>query len=338
MIFRGETRDTWFLEKTPGSPNYSFDKKRGSCGSEYWLKWDGTNTNLPRARLDFLGYSQEIAEAQKLGNKWYVHRHIPFEHPNEPDYLYADSIQKITGDIPARSGPSRDDNDVMEYDEALMSVVYTSLPYKVLTDQELMAATGGTFPDESKLLRYTSTNIVLSARVERIPSGSALKWVGLPLATNPVGPATMTNVGHFNIIEFDVKITWYQIPLLMVPWGVISEAFNKTNLETLGQRSAASYVVFPPKTLIFLGATVSDPFPMPNNALAVDIQYAFRWKPLGANAFMRWDAQTDITGAAVTGPAYQFATRNGIAAGTPLYTTYQFDRLFWGPNQPLALG
>lgn len=338
MQVRGVNRDTFMLEKVPGSPTYSFDGKRGSCSSEFYIKWDGNNVNLPRARKDFIGYSEEIAAAQKLGNKWYIHRFIPYEHPNEPNYLFADSIQKITGDIPARYGPSRDVNEVVEYDEALCNVVFTSRDYEILTDAELMAATGGTFPDESKLLRYTKTKIDPAGRAERIPSGAALKWIGNPQLVGG-GAVSMTNVGHFNIVEFDVQITWYQIPLAMVPFGSIQEAANKTNEADLGQRAQSNYVVFPAKTLIFIGAKISEPYRMVNGLLAVDIQYAFRWKTLGANSFMRYDATTDITGAVVPqGPHYQLVSRTGTSNGAPLYETFKMDRLFWGPNQPTTLG
>lgn len=338
MVVRGDPRATAILERVPDSPTFSFDLRRGSVNTQYWLKWDGTNTNIPEAVKDFLGYSKETLFSEKIGGKWYIKRHIPFEHPSFPDYLFCDSIQTIKGDVPARYGNTRDVNDVVEYDLALVNPIFASRPYRILTDGQLKNATGGTFPDESKWLRYITMTFTPTTKVQKIPSGNAFKWTSTPRDTNNQ-PVPASNIGNVVLTEADVVITHYQVPVTMIPWEAILETSRgRTNSDTVGSLLPGSPGQFDPSHLLYLGAKMTEPYPMPSGEWAVDIAHQMRYFPFGPNSFLRWDATRMVEAngvlTEVTRPAFQLVTRTGNpVSGQRLYPSIPYNRLFWGPDQ-----
>jgi hypothetical protein len=331
MVVRNVPRFTWLAEKMPGSPIYSFSATEAKGSSKFYVAWDDEHNNLSQARLDFLGYSEGVSideAVENFGGKRFVRRIIPYEHPNEPDYLFADAIQKIEGDVPIGS-PSKDSSDVAMYDEALFDIQYSSRPFQVLTDKELqdrirlLPGGGGLYPDESSLLRYVSIQTQGAGKTERIPPNAAsLKWVGNP-PDPPAARRPMNNSCVVNLVEGQVQITWYQIPVEMVPWRSIFVCLGCTNEDALGP--------FPAKTLVLQVPKIGVPYRMATGEFAVDVLYNFLWKPFGANAFLRWDAISDD--GLTSGPQYQLATRDGTADGKGLFPVRLFNGLFWGPAQ-----
>ena len=331
LFVRGEPRITRFREKIVASPSYSFSPGEGRATAEYWIAGDLDNANVPNAALDFLGYST----IGILDNKKFVSRITPYDHPNFHDYLFADSIQKMVGDVPLlHNGPSKDVNAVAAYDEWAITLNFSARPYEVLSDAELMKKTGLAFCDESKLHRYVNVQILPTGRAERIPSGVALYWVGWPTAGVGLGPALMSNTGVVNIVEASVSITWYQIPATLIPWDAIKDCMGKTNSDAIGSANNTFYAFFAEGTLICLAPRISPMYRMANGRFAADVTYSFLYKYYGANSFLRWNAEEDSFGNPSTGPTYQVATRDGTLGGGKLYPAVAFNRLFWGADQP----
>lgn len=329
LIVRGDVRDTQYAEDAVDTQQFSWDGKRGACSIRHVMKWDRTHTAVKQMWKDYLGYS---FKAPAKAGKIYISRIIPWEHPNYLRQLYADSIQKGKGDVPAaQRGDSRDAAGAMQYDELWLDVVMSTRNYAILDDAELEAAANTTYPDESKLLRYVDVQVTPASRMERIPSGVTFRWVGSPLT--PAGAqVNAQNIGVMQVVEFDVHITHFQIPLQAIPWVAMDRCYGKTNSDALGADSS-TFPYFNAETMIYGGGKITPAYPMPDGSFAVDILHAFKWKPYGANAFMRWDATTDITGAAVTGPTWQLLTRTGFAGGTGPFPKVKFNPLFWGPDQ-----
>lgn len=314
-MVRGLQRDTRFRERVPLSPRFSVDKKVRRSTSEYYMPWGlvGHDSEINVAVKDFLGYSTPLKNAanQVIG----ISRYIPYPHPSFDRVLYADTVQNMEGDV----AQGIDVNDVAVYDEAKVAVTFTSYPYQILTDDEMLAAG---YTSEASLQRYVTITTKTAGRYENVPTASGMKWFG----TNVL----FANKSAVILGEGDVSIIWHQVPIEAIPWDAINSCMGCVDEVAVGDagvyKFAASSYMGPILQLaagrdkakfLCLVPEFSEPYLMSNDGMAVDIKYNFKFYPFGANSFFRWD----------TG---QFE-RPVTAGGVPFFPLARFNPLFWGP-------
>jgi hypothetical protein len=313
-----QLRATRFRERVPLSPKFSADKRMRRSTSEYYIPWGEQVRGhiLDQAITDFLGYSEPILEAGVVTG---IRRIIPYPHPSFPNYLYAESVKNIEGDV----AQGKDPQLIAKYDEAKVSLEFSSLPYKVLTDDE-MAARG--YTHEATLQRYVSITCKTTGRYEKVPTASGMKWFG----TNVL----FANSSSVILGEGDLSIIWHQIPIEAIPWTAINACMGCVDETAIGDvggvyRFASDSYMGPilqtsagrdrPKFLCLV-PEFSDPYTMSNGEKAIDVNYRFKFYPYGANYFYRWDAG-----------AFQ---KPVTAGGVPFFPLARLSTLFWGPGPP----
>jgi len=304
---RGEPRWTQVREGVPGSPEYAFSTDSGRCARHYYVNW---HTNDPgfvwQVAKDFLGYSE--VKVDGYGNK-YISRVIPHDHPHFPNYFYADSISRISGDIPI----GRDSGKVAVYDEAHVTVSYSAPMHKVLTDAELMTAAGSSWPDESSLRRYVVFQTRPSGYYQTLPFANALYWVS---DTGPYEP--VTNKVVTLLPEGDLAVMWHQIPWTAVPWTAIYDLMGKCNEGTFGYSGSMIGVIGAQK-LVCLAPEIN-PIRLVNGEYGANIVYRFKHFPNGANHFYYFRRGT--------AGSWRQTSYTGQANGDKLYPPGDFRRLF----------
>lgn len=307
MVVRKIPRQTMFREKVPESHKFSADRKSGTGKKQFYIAAQSDGKHIRQAFKDFLGYSS--AQKDVDGNTTGIFRIIPHELAEPADYLFAERISNLEGDVAL----GQDENLDPLYDENKVSVEYATFPYKFKTDSEVL-------PNfEHTLQRYVSIKIDPTGRYEKIPTAQSMKWF-----TDNV---PMSNQAAVILCEADVFITWYQIPLDAIPWTAITNCSGKTDSNNGGARFtflASSYMgpVLRPaigsvlSQFVCMTPKITEAYPMADGNLAVDITYYFKFYPYGANRFYRWDQGM-----------FQLAVTNN---GQPFFPAANFNTLFWG--------
>lgn len=145
---------------------------------------------------------------------------------------------------------------------AEVTIVYGSLPYRVLSDEDTTKTSAGD-PDESLLKRYVNRVGVPSSRHVQFPSG-ALKWEGVGLPALPSKKFATQTAGRM-LPYTDVVYTWYQVP--GVPKVLFEGAIGKVN--------SVSFDIFAPETLL-LTAVDLIPHRMVSGERSFDISFRCR--------------------------------------------------------------
>jgi hypothetical protein len=313
---RGVARNTLVREAAPGSPEYAFAGAGGNnkCVRRFYMQWGQNPAVIWNAAKDFLGLSS-IRIDPNMGKK-FVSRTIPCDNPNfllapppptvDPSFYYAESMPQVAGDVPAY----QDSNKVGTFDEAKLTVVYSTMPYGILTDGELAAATG-TYADESSLLRYVSFEEKTGGYYQTIPLAGALKWV-------PDGKDMVMKKGVI-LPEGDLHITWHQIPIAAYPNTAIAACVKASNNAPLGNPNSLVGAIptgqlvclWPQKQLVKLT----------DGTWGLNVHYFFKRYPQGANSFYRFQAAPGVSG-------FQPATFTGAAGGAQLFPPADFNALF----------
>lgn len=318
------------------SPKYSFSSSKGTAAAEYKMPWadlsnlQAANLQIFQAKRDFLGYSEPVYNNGNNGKVVGISRIIPYPHPQDPNYLYADAISNIQGDVPL----GIDSNNLAQYDEASMSVTFSSREYTIVDS--------GIF-DEFKLQQYVTIKVEPTGRYERIPNPSAMRFYNPQAQLVPGGTGVLSvmpggnftgpvvsNAAVFTIAEGEVFITWHQIPVEAIPWTAISTCVGCCDSDrdpntALFNFLADTYLgpILQPSTgrnkpvFLCLVPKISDPYPMVNGRFAVDIQYRFKYYPFGVNYFYNWNIA-------------QFTLAGNTTTGRLLYQAAHFNTLFWG--------
>jgi hypothetical protein len=328
-------RQTQFREITsPPSPSYSVDQSQGKCTRRVRVPWDNFNQNLPQMFIDYLGYSEGIGKAGPQGLPQQISRILPIAHPNFPNYLFAESLQSVEGDVPGDT-PNQDaaGGSVGFYEEAVVQVVYSSRDYEFVPDATVFAVPAG----EAQLTRYVTISVKTTAKYENLPAPSALLWAIAP-------QEALINKAAVILCEADVQIIWRQIPLNCVPLAAINATIGCCNDNPLGLPSnpyapflgvvgfpvagngnqAAAFGPNYDGKLVCLAPEFSKQYKMANGLPALDITYRFKSYPFGANFFFRWQ-----TGRME--PTYIPLPPPNVAGLTgQIYKRANFNLLFWG--------
>lgn len=294
-----ETKLREITVKGKNSPKYSFGLREAKATAEYKMPWDVNGVNVFTAKRDFCGYSEAVFDNVAIVG---INRTIPYPHPQDPNYLYADAVTNIEGDVPL----GQDSNQVALYDEASVSVAFSN--------RNFVIGDSGIF-DESELLQYVTISVQPTGRYERVPNPQFYRFYpstnvsvvaqepdGSLLAQGAGIPTEIvTNSLVITFCEAEVSIIWHQVPVEAIPWNAIStcvgrcdgdrdpKTFDYTFLRTsylgpiLQAASGRKRAVF-----LCLVPKISDPYPMVNGGFAVDINYRFKFYPFGANYFYNW--------------------------------------------------
>jgi len=321
------------------SPKFSIGLKEGRGKSEYRIKWDIDGLNIPQAWRDFVGYTESNLDS--VGAVYGLNRVIPYPHPSAPNYLYADGIPDIEGDVPDGS-PAQDINDVAKYQEAKLGVTFSTRPYVIL-------ASG--IADESLLQQYVMIKCNTTTVAETLPSATSFYWAGTDVA--------VANARTVLITEGEVEMTWFQIPVEAIPWSAIAACVGKCDaaVNPLGVSSRFDFALntylgplFPFNLLgplvaapnggrsdaifICLSPKIGDPYPMVTGEYACDIMYRFKVKPQGANFFYRWETgqfERAIKTKVVPGPnAPNLPADNNGLNKRGFYQPARLQTLFYG--------
>lgn len=312
----GGVRPTQYREANVSSPNYSWENDHSSSQRAYFTPWTVNTDKLRQARLDFLGESTMIE--YKPGS-FCVSRRIPHHHPNFPNELYATSCAIDEG----ISAAGKDANNVGCFNEARMRVTYSAPLYPILTDAELTAAAGTTFPDEASLLRYCTIDQQAAAKFQTIPSYSPLVWSSRAGAPGDGGPTignSVTNTRVVLLFEGDLTVTWHDVPIELYSKVKIKSIVGKTNSAAFGSPESILGESYPVGTLV-CGVPKKRLKRMTNGKFGFDVTYYFKYYPFGANYFYFMDRNKT--------PGFYPAAFDTTGA-KPLYESADFRALFRG--------
>jgi hypothetical protein len=348
----------------PGSPEESYVGQEGKVTRTFDVAWDERWLFMQSA----LGFSY-VATAN--GGK-FVTRFPPWAYPGVQDvdfasvdnWLYATSVERVEGlgypsDLVRGQNP-KDAQDVYRYEIARVTLGFTSLSYRVFTDEQManlvLNEGDGTFsqaaldsygnPDEASLLRYVSRHVQPNSEYLRLPGGQML-W-----ATNDSGgmlQAPSGAVGQGKILAtLEIQYTWHQVPLF--PRHIFDYIGCVNNDGTLGapaallDLSSGSLVFqdnapglvgtgnFAPGTLLLTGIELK-PYRQIVGTYAFDITYRMKYfsainpqtgqkysPERGHNYFLRWQGGTNY--------GYELLTATGRPDGRPVYDKKNFANLF----------
>lgn len=302
-IFRGIT----FQEHVPGSPIEILEN-------------DGARVT----RMLDCAWTQSLSFADKLlgfptvktgtGGVKYVSRLTPHAHPDFLDamgnpWIFATRVTKLEG-IGFRDKTT---DDTARYETGRLTVVYESLTYEVLEDDEIKT---GDIPDESRLLRYVTILFKPYAEFLTLPRGY-MKWV--------TAPVTPVNFGVPLLVpSWQIDFIWHLIPRTNLPLMKIADAQGTIN--------NAAFVTplgtFPTGTLLLLNADLK-PIRSALGDRLYDIHYHMKYKEpiLGGggnhNYFLR-----ATTAASPNDLIWDLVTRDGLSGGTKVYKSTDFKLLF----------
>jgi hypothetical protein len=228
ITFRGVK----YVERVPGSPMESLENNGARTTRIYDCDW----TDRQKFAEKLLGYPS----IKNMGSTLYVSRLTPDFHPeylnssNLP-WLYATRVTEIRG-IGFRG---KDDDNTPVYQKARLTVVYESLTYEVLDDNELTMASGGSFPDEASLRRYVTKYPKAYTEFVTLRPGT-LQWVDTT-------PKPM-NVGFpFIVGSMMIDYVWHLVPKEHAPIAAI-----KTALGTVNKTTFDPDYNFSPETLLLM--------------------------------------------------------------------------------------
>jgi hypothetical protein len=213
--FRGIT----YTEHIPGSPQEVLENDRAQVTRVYDCAWADRQTFADK----LLGYPS-VKTATDNTTK-YISRVIPDAHPDflnasgQP-WLFATRVTRIEG-IGFRG---KNANVVPVYDTARLTVLYESLTYEVLSDQDLQSQGNTNFPDEATLRRYVTKYPKAYTEFVTLRPGT-LQWVDTT-------PAPM-NVGFpFIVGAMMIDYVWHLVPKQNAPIAAIKAALGTVNKTT----------------------------------------------------------------------------------------------------------
>lgn len=243
-------RQTTYYEHAPDSPNEAWGAGGGSRMTREMDVFNGTYAGRLNAAQDFIGYAQVATS----GGVKYITRVTPMPYPSLPidanpganSVFYVSGISRtaplgVPGGIDPASFPVGTAG--ANYDRARMTVEFTTLPFQVKEDAQVIA-TGGPLvglPDEGFALasgwqntRYITRQIQPFVRLLKLPYGlmkqaatGKLLKVGIPFRE---GGANIT-------------YTWYRVPVAGVNFTTIGGALQTIN--------NATFDIAPANTLLF---------------------------------------------------------------------------------------
>src|SRR5262245_9784254 len=222
---------------------------------------------LRQAALDFVGYS----ERKVTGGTPWISRVTPAAHPLLPR-LYCTGVQEFKGmALRGAEGFPAAGSDVAIYNRWRLTLEYSTLPFKILSDEELLlvAPYGAGFPDESSGLRSTSRSGEYGGKFVTIPRAMMQTWPPGNDRAKPVMEGT-----PLWETEDSVVLTWYDVPETAVPWTALRLAVGTLNNAAFTFRG----VTYPTNTLLFLNVRLIPEMDITGQH-TLTLQYNFRYAP-----------------------------------------------------------
>ncbi len=332
----------WGLGGDPSDENATLYREDRNSGEETFAQGGSGSVRTlytpyrvrDRAIRNFLGETQ----LSQVGDFYYPSRMIPNYHPDffmtpfaslgdifQVPYLWADSLSFV-GQFADTLNPKSyfvDSCDAAAgaFLEARMMPKYTSYPYFVLTDEQMLAMNAivgdpGSW-DESTMLRYVFAKKIASPKYQTLPRVDTIAWA---LDNEP-----MATTAAQLMPEGDLLLKWFNIPIPLYDGTLVESLIGRTNDTDFGHPFAPQGV-FKRGSLVFCPPDV-DPFPRANGETYLNITYRFRYYPKGANYFFRYNVKTDglpgvdgLSGTELSrGPGFYLATRKyqrrGVGGG-----------------------
>lgn len=279
-------RNTVLKEKANESPNERWGVGSTAITRIFDLA-DGSYQGRMQAEYDILGYALVLPTNQD--NPYYIHRVTPMQYPalNAGGFLPA-----TPGDLNLVGGGSTTPPDftnqlwamgtsrtepigcptggelnvfpagttAANYNQARISIEFSTLPYQILTDTVLLLNGGefNGFPDEGAALangwqytRYISRQIQGFSRLIKVPYG--LMWlVSFPGTSYANLPKKNKEGIAYRESGANVTYTWYRVPLVAQPQIGNASGVNFSRLQNSQQTlNNANFDVWPAKTLLF---------------------------------------------------------------------------------------
>lgn len=233
---------------------------------------------------EFLSCPQVItAGATRYLSRKLAHAHPGWLNSTAKPFLYATQILSIEG----FALPDRDATGYSEtssflnspiYSRAKCQILYESLKYKVLTDQEILGLNG--HPDESLLKRFVSFETDTNAENLTLPKET---FLGVDTPPEPV-PGAFAGV---RISTTQLGITWHMVPeaaigikSLMIPQAVPAPTVPYPVDNCRGKVNSTTFANWRPGTLLFLGERATPIESSLGDRLYV-IRYNFKGMDLG---------------------------------------------------------
>ncbi len=304
---------TWngidYWENPPGSPNEAIDYDKGQVTRKILVAWE----DRWAAFEAFLGIGKLVTSS--LTGQTYILRSsplivptvepngglLPHPYPAAPPGMYATRITSVDG----RGKPGKDLLDVTTYEQALLTIVYSTLTYHVGDDNSVLntdpndipiplpppppppplQGTGSFFllPDEGFALSAgtpKASNYRYITRVAK-PSGRMLSLnKGMMFVASPINTLRIPIAEGIPVVEpsMDLVYTWHRVPEAAVPVNAI--------MAQMGTVNDAIFDGFAPETLL---VEAPDPKPIysPFGGREYDIQYRMKFLP-------RWDRTAKV--------------------------------------------
>lgn len=350
-----------FFEKARPGPMLSYAGKALRCERTFVVwpyadAWGFSAWNVGWSYLKTADEAGEVGNSDDPGDYEGagVYRRLPQPLPmvnkrTRKPLAYATEVSRFIGLRPAGNSNFDDTLDgsvlpVGDFYAAEVTIVYGSLPYRLLTDEalsnEVTTADLATFPQplddlpprEYSLRRYVNRVGAPSAKHVQFPSG-VLKWEGVGLPKNftyPDGTSSgavevklrATQTAGRMIPYTDVVYTWYQVP--GIPKAVFTGAIGKVN--------RFAFDDFDPETLL-LTAVELTPHRMITGERAFDI--AYRMRHLDGNEpeeFDDGDVPLDGSYAFADSGHNYFLRYQKTGSGNDEGVRFVWDRPFSGPD------
>lgn len=309
------------ITKAGSTATYSFSPNQQQLTFTIRVKFD----EFPQAVSELMGYSFVSGVPLKL------RRAIPKAHPLFP-WLYCVGVSQVVGIGPKKEPKLFKNNAdvvtgaIQDYEYALLTCHFSTVPYTILTDTELFGLGG------QEWRRFTTRRFKPFVNLAVTEKGM-YKFAEGPGAGPP--PVAL-DVGLSKAIRKTViTLDWFD-----VPWrAVYNPSGYPTNLEAaVGRVNFNEFLGFPTGTLLCLPYEITEHV-SGSTPLNVQLQNGVD-PPLLYNVSLSFEIyQPDVGGAfqghntvpyKIDGLNYLVTTTGG-ALGTKLFEYYDFDKIFQIP-------
>lgn len=287
-----------------------------------WWPWEDTSDQTASTAL--LGYAEVRTDWPGQVGVKYIHRVLPYQHPDWPDGFYIADRLKIEGDLP--EGISAEETAL--FDEAKAEIEFASgmNGWFPIEDADVVSADeahGRGVPEDYYCIRAMGFVEKATVKYQTIPENAGLVW------TSDGKPATVK--AFVPLFDADITLDWFPVPLdgfneaefikivgttnvLPWPWIPPAAAIAARGGTIFKQRDAETLVMgTPEKKLIRMG----------NGLMAWHVTLRLKFYPNGANRFFRYNHPA--------GPRYDGLCRDPAPNGPRLFPSAEWRPAFFPP-------
>jgi hypothetical protein len=202
--------------------------------------------------------------------------------PNNPSVFFPGAF------LPTKQGEGAD--AVSTYQWARLTCQFEQLPYDILSDGDMLALVGTL--DESYCVRYVERQYNPESTYYTMDKAFFEWFEAGTIAGDPAKSATQRQIptgAGITLPYADCVFKWLKVPELAVPFATIDATFGCTNdaifppnLDFVGNPFNLNPPNFAAETLVLTGGKTIRKRDSFGNRI-VDIEYAMRFYPLGAN-------------------------------------------------------